>query len=268
MSNIETPTTPAPAAPAPSVADTITAQQAGIAPPAPGDTIDRARYDAEVANHIRERNFWKPAQQLFAGLDEGSQQHLLALADAARRGDVDAILELSEQTISAASEGRSAADVIAERHAARRATETALTVGAPAPTGAPSLDRPAQAPALSADDVAEMVRNQIKMQAVQAEVASTMTNAGFPLDTAAGKAIIQYCFENRCDPQTGIDWFKADLVARGYTPNVAGQVAAAAGMQLPGTAPAGTAAGGAAADNLTPRERAIARIERSRLAPG
>lgn len=260
MSNVETPPPAAPAAP--TVAETITAQQAGVAPGDIAGYVTQARYDAEISNHQRERNIYKPAQQLLRDLDEDSQQHLMALADAARRGDTAAILDLTMGTAEtvAAQTGQSIADIIAARQTAGRFADPAQPPAAP--PAAPG-QATAPTPGMTAAEVATIVQNQIKMQAVQQEVSSTLSAAGFPLDTASGKAIIQYCFENRCAPQVGIDWFKADLVARGYAPAAASAAAAAAatGMALPGTAPAGQAASGAAADNLSSHDRAVNRVK-------
>lgn len=271
MSDTGTPTTSsAPAAPAPGgaspgVAETIAVQQAaaGVAPQQVGESTDdyRSRYEREVQDRIRERNMYRPATRLLADLDEGSQAHLMALAQAARDGDVERIIELSTQTIEASSGGKSAAEVIAERQQRQRAAEQ------------PGV-QPGAAPAvgMTAEQIQQMVAETIakttRDNSAREYIAGVMRDAGFPMDTPAGAAIIRYCAQNKVDPEEGIAWFQADLDARlaarsGATPPDPAAIAAAtaAGAALPGVAPVGQAVAGTAATNMSSRERAISRLQ-------
>lgn len=241
--------TAAPAA-APSVSETVAAQQAGIAPPAVGDTIDRARYDQEVANHVRERNFYKPAQQMLSKLDPASQQAMLALAQAAADGDVDAIIEWNLSTLEQVS-GKSAADVIAARQAAARTAELA-PVAAQAPAVAP----------VTPEQIAAMVADGIRQNQNEAAVRSIMSDAGYPLGSPYGDVIIRYCCLNNCDPATGIAWFKQDQTQRTAAVDpAAGAAAVAAGTAIPTPAPGGAAATASPTENMSSHDRAVWRLK-------
>lgn len=230
----------------PSVAETIAGQQAGIAAPVVGDTVDKARYDQEIANHVRERNLYKPAQQLLSQLDAGSADAVTRLIAAVVAGDTDAIVQWNIEAMEASS-GKSAADIIAARQQA-----------ANAPAAAPAAV-PAAVPGMTAEQVAELVQQTIRQNANESAVRAEMQAAGYPLGTPRGDTIIRYCVNAKVDVAAGVAWFEADAGAP-VAPGAAA-AAVAAGTALPGTAPAGAAAATTPTENMTDRQRAEYRMK-------
>lgn len=252
MSNTE-PTTP-------TVAETIAAGQAvapAVAPQQPGESVVdwQARHAAEVADRVRERNLYKPATRLLEGLTADQQRALIDLAERVRDGDSEAILDWSEQTIAAVGGGASAADVIAARQQARHAATTAAATGVPAAPPTPAGVTPEQIQAL--------VEQGINANTLRQQVQTTLATAGFPMGTAAGDVILRHCYLNRdagMTPEQGIEWYRGELAK--HAGGV--QAAAAAGAQaatIPAPSPVGAAAAGAPAAHLSPRERALLRLQ-------
>lgn len=248
MSEMPTPApTPAPATPP--------APEPAPAPPTPSapDPVDaagwEAKYRGEVADRIKERNLYKPAQRLLSDLDEDSRAELIRLADMARTNDAEGIAQWSLDTIRAVS-GKDAAAYIAERQAREQGTPApGLTAEAPKPV-----------PGMTPEEVRQMVREeqaeQARLEQGRQHVTNTLKEMGYDVNSAAGKTIVGYAVDNKADLDTARKWFENDIVA---SVSARQRAASAAAATVPGTAPAGAPAG-SIPDGATSREKALARL--------
>lgn len=253
MSNTEPTTT--------TVADTIAAGQAvapQVTPQQPGESRGdfEARYNAEVADRIKERNLYKPATRLLADLTPDQQAAIMDLAERVRNGDTEGILDWNEQTIASVGGGTSAADVIAARQQARRAAEGAATAAA-------NGDQPAPTAGMTAEQVQALVEQGIAARDLRTQVQATLAAANFPMGSAAGDVILRHCYLNReagMTPEQGIEWYRGEL-AKHTGASTAAATTVAAATVLPATAPTGAAPAGAPAAHLKPAEKALLRLQ-------
>jgi hypothetical protein len=208
-----------------------------------------ARYRAEVADRIKERNLYKPAQKMLNDLDEDSRAELIRLAEMARQGDREGIIDWSLQTAEAAS-GKDVAALIAERQRAAQGNDPAPSTATPPTPAAPT-----------AEEIAEMVRSEMAranaLEAGKQQVASELDAAGYNVKSAPGQTIIQYAFSNNCDIATAVQWFENDTATAVLNRQ---RAAAAAAGSIPGTTPVGAPVG-TIPDNSTPAEKATARLK-------
>ena len=202
----------------------IEQEQAPAAPASPADY--EALYRKEVADRINERNLHRPAQQLINGLDEGSRAAIMELADLARSGDTEAIIEWNLRTMQQVS-GKDAAALIAERQAKEQ------QVGAK-PTEAPA-DKPPTAAEIQAMVNAEFQRAQTARDN-QAAVAAEMQKSGYRLDSAVGETIIRYAVSANASLGDAIAWFENDMAT---TAAERAKAAVAAAASIPGSTPNG-----------------------------
>lgn len=200
---------------------------AAAAPATPADY--QALYEAELrktADLINQRNLLKPAQTLLNNLDEGSKAAIMELAEAARAGDTEAILEWNLRTIQQVS-GKDAATLIAERQ-----QREGLTGAAPTPT--PDVKY------LTAEEAERIADQRIAardtMQQQQAQVAQQLATHGYKLDSAVGETIIRYAVQTNCPLADAVTWFENDMAT---TALERARAAAAAGQAIPGTSPTG-----------------------------
>lgn len=222
----------------------------GDAPEPVSDTVSRAEYDRLAADHIRERNLYKPYAQAFRGMGEAERSAILNLAGHVRSGDMDGVVDWSLSTMENLT-GKTAADIIAARQAA---TPVGQTV---APEQAPAGPTPQQI----AEMVNQQVSQQISTQRMVDSMSATMNAAGFEPSSPSGRAIITIARDLDMEPtaalQQAISMFTTDVIARAQQGQAAVAAAAAA---VPGTAPTGAPLGAVPADGLSGRQRAMARL--------
>lgn len=225
---------------------------APVAPPEPTGPVDwEARYKAEVQDRIKEREKYKPFAQTVDALDPNSKQAILDLAAAAAAGDTDAVAEWSAATYKNLTGSEIAAKIAAQQQAP--ATPASLAP-APAPAPAGSLS------GVTPEQIAEMVRKETERAMahtaqVQA-ITSELAQAGFPVESPGGQAIIAYAQKARLPIADAVTWYRNDLNEQFTRMQQAGS-AAAAGIPTP--APTGSAAA-PGPSGATPGEKAIARL--------
>jgi nucleotide-binding universal stress UspA family protein len=205
----------------------------------------QALLEQEKAHRVRERNLYRDAQRILGDLDDGSVNAIKALAEMVRRGDTDGITEWALATAQNVS-GKDLAEMIAARQ--QSPAEPAPLVGqqqAPAPA------------APSPDQIREMVAEQVRVQNLAAQITAEMQSAGYAPGDPAGQVIIQYARANGVPINEAIEWFEADAAARvAQRQQRLAQVAA----QTPAPAPDGAPAATEPAKDLTPAEKAMARL--------
>ena len=233
------------------------ADPAASAPVVAPELDFKALYDQEKAERIKERNLYRPAQQALRDLDEPTVQAITSLAEMARSGDTDAIVEWSLATAQNLT-GSDLATVIAARQNAGTPTP-APQAAAPQPGG--FQQQPGQAP-IDHETINQRIREgvQSEMHAanLRQQITSEIAAAGYDVGTPTGLAIIRYAQASNGTVAEAIKAIEADVVAN--TARRQQALAAAAG-QVPGVAPAGAAPGSAPAD-MTNRERALNRLTR------
>ena len=214
----------------------------------------KALYEQEKDHRNRERNLYRPVQNMLRDLDEGSIQAIQQLADAARNGDADAIVDWSVATIQTVTNSSDVAAVIA----ARQNGATPQSLGAPAPAAEPA----AVAPQMSPDELRQMVQQeaaaQIRVQALVAQIETELSSSGYSSSDPAGQTIIRYAQQNNVPVSEAIQWFDTDVQTRAMQ---RAQGLAAAAAQTPAPAPAGAPVGSAPNENLTPAQMAMKRLE-------
>jgi hypothetical protein len=202
------------------------------APAAPTTPADyEALYRNEVQERQKERNLFKPAQRMLNDLDESARAAVLQLAELAKAGDPDAIVEWALYQAEQVS-GKDVASIVAARQAATdKANPDAV------------VDKPT--PGLSREEVEEITRNITQTEARRAEgvrvINAQLEAAGYTPNSAPAKTIISYCVDNDLDLPDGIKWFNSDVELSALE---RAQRAAAAGADATGTpAPQGNQAG-------------------------
>ena len=211
----------------------------------------KALYEQEKDHRNRERNLYRPVQNMLRDLDEGSIQAIQQLADAARNGDADAIVDWSLATIQTVTGASDVAAVIAARQ--NGSTPQALGATPPAP------ETPAPTPAqVNPDEVRQIVAEQIRIQGLVAQIESELGTAGYSSSDPAGQTIIRYAQQNNVPVSEAIQWFDTDVQTRAMQ---RAQGLAAAAAQTPATAPTGAPVGSAPNENLTPAQMAVNRIK-------
>jgi len=231
-----------------SVAAAIDAQAPAAAPPAGGETQAeqdfRALWEQEKAERIKERNLYRPVQRILSDLDAESVSAISALSELVRRGDTDGITEWALATAQNVS-GKDLAEIIAARQQAPATPPLASQQQAPAP------------PAPNPDQIREMVAEQVRVQNLAAQITAEMQSAGYTTKDPAGQVIIAYARAEGVPISEAIEWFEAEAAARvAQRQQRLAQVAA----QTPAPAPDGAPAATEPAKNLTPAEKAVARL--------
>jgi hypothetical protein len=242
-------------APAP-VAPDAQAPPAPAAPPAaPQTPADyEALYRKEVQERIAERQRYKPFEQTVGALDPESQQAFLALARAAAEGDTEAIKEWSASTY----KNLSGAEIAAQVAAATTAPAGQAPAGVTAPTATPAAP---STEGLTAQQVQDMVAQQIRREQMVQQINSELAAAGYQADSPSGRTILAHAHATRASIADAVAWYNADLAAQYARSVAAGQAVAGA---TPPPAPAGTP--GATPTPLTGREAALARLTGNRPA--
>lgn len=223
------------------------------------DTDWQAKYQQEVEHRKRERNLYSPVAKVIEGLADTDRDAIVALADAVRAGDSEAVVNWALQSAEAVS-GKSVADLIAER---QKASAAPVDIGgqpaAPTAGVAPEQITDIVKQALAERD-AEMAQ-QARVQALITTMESEMRESGFEPRSDDGREIIRMAraLAARDGSQPDIK-----LAIRVYQTakqaEMAGLANAAdAAAAVPPPAPAGAPAGSAPA-NLSPRERVMARL--------
>lgn len=238
--------------PNPNMAPEPPAAPAAPATPAAADAPKdyEALYRQAVAEQVAERERYKPFAQSYGALDQGSQQAILALAQAAAEGDTDAIAAWAEGTY----KNLTGSEIAAKIAAAQQAPV------APAPMGgAPAPEAPAAPAGMTPEQVAEMVQQTIRREQMAQSIATELAGAGHTPESAAGRTILSYAQQTRLPIADAIAWYNNEL-AQNYARMVAGgqQVAAGTPPPVAGGAPA------AAAAPATAKERALARLQGGR----
>lgn len=252
MSDIETPTTPPPAEPA-------------APPPAASAEPDyKALWEQEKSERIRERNLYKPVQQMLRDLDDDAVSAISNLTELARRGDTEGIIDWSLSTAQNVS-GSDLAALIARRQGTQVQTPMIPQQQAPA-TPAPVLQQQGipnaeTQRALDVETARQIAREEAaefaKVQAAISQVTAVLDQAGYPVDSPAGQTIIHWANVNGKSPQEAIAWYNADLDARAAARTAA---LAAAANGTPQPAPTGAPAGSSPVANMTPSQRALERL--------
>jgi hypothetical protein len=229
-------------------------------PAGDGAMIPKSVYDAEVQRHIKERNLFKPAQQRLSALADEQREAILGLADAAARGDMEAIMDWSIGTLENIS-GKSAAEAIAARQAKAGVGEAVGRGNEPALATPPT-------PQLTDDRVRELAvqaasREFEKQQTIR-EVNSSLVAGGYEPGTPEAYAIILIGRDNNIPIKDAVAQYEAltDARVQARLARIAEgqQQAAVVAGQTPAPAPSGQPVG-AVPSNLTPKERAIARLQ-------
>ena len=222
-------------------------------------TVPYDEFKRQVANAERERNLYRPVARIIEGLADTDREAIVALADAVRSGDSEAVVNWALQSAEAVS-GKSVADLIAER---QKASAAPVDIGgkadAPAVGVAPEQIADIVKQALAEAKAAET--QQANVQALINQMSSEMRAANIEPSSDEGKEVIAMARalaarDGRApDIKLAIKVHQtakqAELAALANAAEVAGST--------PPPAPAGAPAGSAPA-NLTPRERVMARL--------
>lgn len=256
------------------LAAAIEQQATGGAPaadPFAGDpgTVEhwRAKYESEKRDRQRERNLLNRPAQVFRDLSEDQIQAITDVADAARRGDNEAIIDWSLETVQSVS-GMSAADLIASRQARERGQQQP---GAQAPAQI-GQQTPAATPPLDAASIAQLVNQEIqrtnRLNEGHRIVAETLKGRGYEMGSTHADIILRHAVQNQIEPAAAIDWYEGELDARVQQRQAAVAQAVAGGSQVaaatPGAAPGGVAPSTAPRPDATMRENAIHRLQNNR----
>lgn len=210
-------------------------------------------YKQEVQERIRERNLYRPVQQILRDLDENTVQAIQNLADLARNGDTSGIVDWSLATAQNLS-GGDLASVIAARQ-----TGNAAPQQQPQQELAQTIQQ--QAPAIDPEMMRAMIQQeaaqQFRVQTLVQQITSELAQAGYDPADPSGQTIIRYAQINNVPIKDATQWFESDVQQR-----VISRASAAAGVaaQTPQLAPTGSAPG-SAPSNMTPAEAAKARLE-------
>jgi hypothetical protein len=211
-------------------------------------------YKQEVQERIRERNLYRPVQQMLRDLDDGTVQAIQSLADLARNGDTSGIVDWSIATAQNLS-GGDLASAIAARQAGGapqssqyQQQELAQTIQQQAPSIDPDMMR-----AMIQQEAAQQFRVQTLVQ----QITSELNSSGYEPSDPSGQTIIRYAQVNNVPIKDATAWFEQDVQAK-----VIARASAAAGAaaQTPQLAPSGSAPG-SAPSGMTPAEAARARLE-------
>ena len=233
-------------APEPVVTDPAPAADP-TAPAAPEGFVSREDFDREVQKHIKERNLWKPARQALEGLDPGSRDSILQLAQLAAAGDIDGIQEWAIGTLENVS-GKPAADVIAER--VLRTADTRQQQ--------PAQQQPEY---LTREQAAELARTEARREYEQVQLKAELTGivreAGYDLSSPAGQAIVAIARGIPGEsPQNAlrqaIEVFRSEIVGQAAAQQQAAATAAAA--------PSGVPASSLPAEGMSPKDRMRLRV--------
>ena len=198
---------------------------------------------------------YRPATRLLADLDDNEREALLGLAEMVRNGDVEGITNWSLTTVENVN-GKSAAELIAARQAAagQAPTNIASAPDAPAPVSADEIARVVQE-TLEQRDQARAA--EARQQALVESMSQQMRDAGYDPRSAAGQTIIRICRETQ-DMGQAIEIFRNDVLA---TAMASATATAAAAGQVPPPAPNGSAPSAVPAENLTPRQLMLNRLQ-------
>lgn len=233
---------------------------AGVPAPPPMPEQDyQALWQQEKQERIAEREKYKSIAQVMDRLDPDSRQSILSVAQAAAQGDVDAIAEWSAATYRNLRGSDIAAEIAARQN------------GQQAPTSQPFQQQPEQQQPqyLTAEQAAEIASKEaqkaIQTQQLAQQIGAKLDGAGYPAHTAAGRTIIDYAKNTGLPIEDAIQWYDNEMMTLWQQRAAAGQQAAG---QLPPTAPSGAPATNTLPTNLTPKERAVARLQQARQQPG
>ena len=205
-----------------------------------------------MQERIRERNLYRPVQQMLRDLDDGTVQAIQSLADLARNGDTSGIVDWSIATAQNLS-GGDLASVIAARQTGNAPQQQ------PQQELAQTIQQ--QAPAIDPDMMRAMIQQeaaqQFRVQTLVQQITSELNNAGYDPSDPSGQTIIRYAQVNNVPIKDATTWFEQDVQAK-----VVARASAAAGAaaQTPQLAPSGSAPG-SAPSGMTPAEAARARLE-------
>ena len=232
---------------------------AGVPTPPPMPEQDyQALWQQEKQERIAEREKYKSIAQVMDRLDPDSRQSILSVAQAAAQGDVDAIAEWSAATYRNLRGSDIAAEIAARQN------------GQPSPQQfAPQPQQEQQPQYLTAEQAAAIAAEQaqkvVQTQQLAQQIAGKLETAGYPSQSAAGRTIIDYARNTGLPIEDAIQWYDNEMMTLWQQRAAAGQQAAGS---LPPTAPSGAPATNTLPTNLTPKERAVARLQQSRQQPG
>lgn len=221
-------------------------------------------YRAEVQARIAERERYKPFAQAVGALDAGSCDAIIALAQAAAEGDVDAIADWTASTYRNL-RGADLVNAIAEQQ-----TGQSAPASAPATMQQPQVQQAAtDQQFLTIEQAAEIARREaertVVTQNLAMQIANDLNSAGYPVDSAPGQTIIRYAQQTGLPIADAIAWYDNDLQSL-Y------QRRQQAGAQIVGStpmpSPTGSPAAAAIPSTASPRERAIARLNAANRQPG
>lgn len=228
--------------------------------PTVAEAIDyESKYRQEVEHRERERRLYRPVAKVIEGLADTDRDAIVALADAVRAGDSDAVVNWALQSAEAVS-GKSVADLIAER---QKASAAPVDIGgksdAPAVGVAPEQITDIVKAALAERD-AELER-RARVQALISTMEGEMRESGFEPRSDDGREIIRMARALAARDGSQPDIKLAIRVYQTAKQAEAAGLANAAEVagSIPPPAPAGAPAGSAPA-NLTSRERVMARL--------
>lgn len=235
----------------------------GPPPAADGAPVDyKAYWEQEKAERIRERNLYRPVQRIVEGLDPEQVAAIQNLAEMARAGDVNGIVDWSLETATNLT-GADLASIAAQRTQARIAgQQQPPAFQQPAPQqpsqGGFNVPPPQPAPPANIEAIIEQkVAEAQTIAQIRQQVTSELNAAGYSPDDAFGQAIIRHAQMNRVPVAEAITWFNGQLAARQQATQ---QALAAAAGQVPAPAPTGAPAG-SAPSGATTRDKIIARVE-------
>lgn len=221
-----------------------------------------ALYRQEVQARIAEREKYKPFAQAVGALDPDSRDALIALAQAAAEGDVDAIAEWTASTYRNL-RGADLVNAIAQQQN-----------GQPAPQQAP-MQAPMQQAAeqqqqwLTMEQAAEIARREaertVTTQNLANQIASELSAAGYPADSPYGKTIINYAMQTGLPISDAIAWYESDL---GNMMQRRQQAGAHVMGSVPMPSPTGAPSASSIPVTASPREKALARLNAANRQPG
>lgn len=243
-------------------------EPAATAPAAPTDVaaaIDwKAAYEKEVESRKYERNLYKPVARLIDGLHDDDRETLVALAEAVRAGDAQAVVEWNLATAERLS-GKTVADIIAERQSQSQAPTDLSSREQQMQSANPAMtDEQVQAAVRSAIAAErESVQSEARKQAYIQQVSGQLRAVGVEPGTPEAVEVIEMARALATRERDGIP--PIDKAIRVWQ---TARAAEAAGMsasalvagQVPQPAPVGAPAANAPAPELSHRERVIARL--------
>lgn len=217
-------------------------------------------YRQEVQARIAERERYKPFAQAVGALDNDSRDAIIALAQAAAEGDVDAIAEWTASTYRNL-RGADLVNAIAQQQNGQQ-----VPASQPTQPTQPSEQQPQW---VTVEQAAEMARREaertVTTQNLANQIAAELNAAGYPVDSPYGKTIINYAMQTGLPIADAIAWYESDLGSLMQRRQQAGaQVMGAVPMPSPTGAPTASSM----PINASPREKALARLNASNRQPG